>query len=296
MGTVIAGFCVIGICFGAQPLLHAVVSEILPREQRALAQGSINATAGVGAFVGLCMGGALLRHNNLENYRIYLYVAAAIFFLASLGIALCYNAPPREEQVTLTTREKLRRLDWVGYLLFTPGLVLFCIALSWSRNPYPWSSSRIVASFVAGVVLIIAFFIYEWRFKKDGVLNHGLFKDKNFSVALLLIFVEGLVFFAANTYFAFEVGIFTGADLLISGLHFGVTFIVSAVFALLSGIYSTKRKALRSPTVVGLVLVLVFMICMAATYGSNPGGAFWAFAVILGVGNGILLPTVMVLA
>ena len=50
MGTVIAGFSIIGICFGGQPLLHAIVSEILPREQRPFAQATVNATAGVGAF------------------------------------------------------------------------------------------------------------------------------------------------------------------------------------------------------------------------------------------------------
>jgi MFS family permease len=122
MNTVIAGYCVQGICFGAQPLLHAVVSEVLPRKHRPLAQGSVNAIAGIGGVVGLTMGGALLRHHVLENYRIYLYVTAGIFFAAAAGVALAYNPPPRELQVTLTTGKKLRRLNWVSYLLFTPGL------------------------------------------------------------------------------------------------------------------------------------------------------------------------------
>lgn len=295
-GTVIAGFCVIGICFGAQPLLHAVASEVLPRKQRPQAQAAINITAGLGAFGAICMGGALLRTNNLANYRIYLYVAAAIFLVAALGIGLLFNPLPREEQITMTTGEKLRRLDLVGYALFTPGIVLFSVALSWSRNPYPWSDARIIATFVIGVVSLIAFGIYEWRFKKDGVLHHDLFHDRNFLWALILIFVEGLVFFTANSYFAFEVSTFTQEDLLIAGLHFGMAFLSAMLFAFLAGIYSSKRKALGMPLVVGFVFLLIFNVCLAATAGYNPGKAFWAFGVILGMGLGIILPLTMVVA
>ena len=296
MGTAIAGFCIIGISFGVQPLLHAVVSEILPRKHRAYAQATVNASAGVGAFIALCMGGALLRNNVLNNYRIYLYFTAAIYFVAAAGIAALYNPPKREEEATLTTKQKLARLDWTGYALLIPGLVLFCIALSWSKNPYPWSSSRIISTFVIGILLLIGFCVYEWRFTKVGILDHRIFQGRNFSIALILIFIEGIVFFAANSYFPFEVGLFTGGDLLISGLHFGVTFLVSSAVACLSGWYTTKRLALRTPLIVGVSFLLLFTICMATTTTINPGGGFWAFGVILGIGLGIMLPSIMVLA
>ena len=297
MGTVIAGYCIQGICFGAQPLLHAVVSEILPRKQRPIAQGSVNAVAGLGAFIGIVMAGALLRYGNLGHYRLFLYVTAAVFFVAAAGIALAYNPPPRELQLSLTTGEKLRRLHWISYLLFTPGLVLFCVALSWSRNPYPWSDSRIIAPFVVGMLFILGFCVYEWRFTQTGILNHDLFRSRNFPIALLVIFCEGVTFFAANSYFAFEISVFTGHDLLISGLPFGTTFITSLVFACLAGPYSTRMKSLRLPITVGFAMILIFNICMAATYNKTSlSGAFWGFGIILGAGTGIILPLVMVAA
>lgn len=296
IGTVIAGFCVIGICYGAQPLLHAVASEIVPRKHRPQAQAAINITAGFGAFGAICLGGALLRRNNLSNYRIYFYVAAGIFLFAALGIALLFNPLPREEQITMITSEKLRQLDWVGYALFIPGIVLFSVALSWSRNPYPWSDARIIATFVVGVVALIGFGIFEWRFKKDGILNHDLFRDRNFLWSLILIFVEGLVFWTANSYFAFEVSTFTQQDLLIAGLHFGIAFLSGMLFSFLSSLYSSKRKALKMPLVLGFGFLLLFNVCLAATAGFNPGNGFWAFGVILGMGLGIILPLTMVVA
>ena len=296
MGTVTAGFVLIGVSFGSQALLHAVVSEVLPRRQRPIAQGILNIIGGLGGFLGICIGAGLIRGGALENFRIYLYVTAASFFVGAMGIVFCYNPPPRELQQTLSTRKKIQSLDWAGYLLFGAGLTLFSIALSWSQNPYPWSNSRIIAPFVIGVVLVIAFVIYEWRFKKDGFMNHALFKERNFTLALLLVFTEGLAFFAANSYFALEVGIFTGQDLLIVGLHYGITFLTIIVFSGIVSIFSTRYKALRLPIFVGFVFILVFNIVLAAAQPLNIRAAFWGLGVILGVGIGVMLPLIMVVA
>ena len=226
-----------------------------------------------------------------------MYGLAGIFAAAGLGVALCYHPPVRELQASLTTSEKLRRLDWIGYALFAPGLVLFCVALSWSQNPYHWSNGRIIGTFVTGIFLMTAFFVYEVRFKKDGILHHGLFtQDRNFPLALLVIFAEGVTFFAANSYYAFEVSVFKQDDLLIAGLHFGLVFLISMIFALVAGTYSVKTKTIRLPTFAGFLLILVFNICMATSSPSTNTSALWGYGVFLGAGLGIILPTIMVTA
>lgn len=168
VATAIAGFVLIGINYGSQPILFAVPSEILPRKQRPVAQATVNMSASVGGILSLVMGGALLRYGHLENYRTYFYVVAAFFGVSFLGILLFYYPPPREEQVSFTLAQKLQKLDWVGYALFAPGLTLFSMALSWSQNPYPWSDAHVIGPFVIGVAMIIAFIFYEWLVKKDG--------------------------------------------------------------------------------------------------------------------------------
>lgn len=296
IGSVIGGFTIMGVCYGAQPLLHAVVSEVLPRKHRPFAQASINISAGTGAVTGVCMGGALLRGGNLENFRVYLYVVAGIFALATIGILLCYNPPPRELQTMLNQTQKLRNLDWIGYLLLIPGLVLFCVGLAWYKNPYQFSNSRVLGTFIVGVLLAFAFVVYEWRFKKDGVLHHDLFKHRNFAIALWCVFVEGLAFFAANSYYVFEVSVFTGDDILISALHFGLISVVANVFSLVSGIWSAKKKVVRMPVLVGFVFFLLFFVVLVTTTPQSPKNVFWGYPVLAGIGIGILLPTIIVAA
>lgn len=296
MATMIGAFCVIGVSYGCQPLLHAIASEILPRKQRPVAQGSINVAAGIATVVCILAAATLLRQGNYQNYRIYMYIAGGVFFVAATGVAIFYSPPKRELQTQLNTKEKLRSINWISYALFTPGLVLFCVALSWSKNPYLWTNSRIIVPFVLGSTLMASFAVYEWRFKKDGIFHHGLFIDRNMWIALITIFAEGLAFFAVNSYFAFSASVLTHADFFTACQPFVVVFVVSLVTALLAGLYSSVKRQLKLPITLGFTLKTIALICLAATSGGNPGAAFYAFAVLLGVGLGIVIPLVMVVA
>lgn len=296
MATVIAGFSILGVSYGSQPLTFAIVSEILPRKHRPLAQGTLNVTSSLGAISGTCIGGALLRRGNLENYRIYLYILAGIYFGSTITLVLFYTPPPRQEEKTQTGRQKLSTLDWIGYILFAPGLCLFCMALAWSHQPYSWDNVHILATFIIGIALLFFFCLYEWLWKKDGIMHHGLFARRDFAISLINVAVEGFTFFAINYYYAFEVSVFIGADLFISGLHYGVMFAVALVATAASSAYSTRLKALRSPTIVGFVINLIFSICMATSTPRTKHGAFWGFPALFGAAVGLVLPTIMVSA
>jgi MFS family permease len=293
MATIIAGFTVLAVAYAAQSLLLAVVSEVLPRKHRPIAQAVANIFAGLGAILGLCLGGGLTENGNLENFRIYFYVNAAIYAVGSLICLALYNPPPRELQQVLTRSEKLRRLDWIGYIILPPGLTLLSIAFSWSDNPYPWKNDHILAPLLIGAALIIVFIIYEVRFKKDGMLHHNLFKHRNFPLALAAIFAEGFIFFSCNNYFPFEVSVFQHSNTLAVGLHWVVSFAVSLVVALAVSTYASYRKVVRGPLVAGFLLFLIFVILMATTNRHTSNSALWGYPAIVGAGFGTVLPNIL---
>ncbi|KAK5318691.1 hypothetical protein LTR93_008086 [Exophiala xenobiotica] len=294
MNVVIAGFTVIGIGTGSQALLFSVAAEVLPRKYRPFAAASLNLTAGLAAITSVCMGGALIRSGDLENYRPYFYLAASLFGIGVIACAFCYNPPPRPLQIELTTKEKLRRLDWIGYFLLTPGLVLFCLALAWSQNPYSWDSVNILAPFLLGVALLAAFGLYEWRVKKDGMVHHGLFRDRNFPLSLVTIFVEGIVFFSLNSYYTFQVSIFEQADLLVAGLHFMILFLTTSAVAFVTAPLSKHYKVVRYPTFFGFLCLLLFNIILATVTPRSNGKGFWAYPIVAGAGMGVILPLIIV--
>lgn len=159
-----------------------------------------------GLVTGLTLGGLFNRNGNPDGFRNYFYIAVGLFALAALTCYIAYQPPKRMLQTTLSTRQKLESLDWVGYGLLASSLVLVCIGLSWSQNPYKWSNAHTSAPFAIGVALAIALIVYETKFKADGMFHHGLFsRNRNFAISLLAVFCEGLAFFAATVYFSFQV-------------------------------------------------------------------------------------------
>ncbi|KAF9872152.1 siderophore iron transporter [Colletotrichum karsti] len=294
----IAGFCVIGIAFGAQPLLHTVSSEVLPRKWRAYGQASDMISNGLGSILGLLVGGAFNRTNDptSDGFRYYFYMAMALYAVSAILCIAVYNPPPRPLQKSLTTTEKLAKLDWVGYVFLAAGLVLFCLGLSWSKNPYEWSDAHVSATFGVGVALALALVVYETWFKKDGMFHHGLFtKNRNFTIVMLCVFAEGVAFFAANTYFAFQVSVLYETDAVLVGTRYALMSIASMIGSVICGWYCAKTHRVRWMTVGAFILFVVFFACMATT-NQGSSNAVWFYPVLLGFALGMTLTTLITAA
>ncbi|KAH6854698.1 major facilitator superfamily domain-containing protein [Chaetomium sp. MPI-CAGE-AT-0009] len=298
LNMVIAGFCLIGTAFGTQPLLHVVASEVLPRRWRGWAQACPLMFSTLGSLVGLFVGAALNRTSspNSDGFRYYFYMAMACYLLAAIACALVYNPPPLPGQLALTQREKLAKLDWVGYFLFSTGLVLFSVGLSYSNNPYEWTDPRVSATFAVGITLSLTLILYETYHKADGIFHNGLFsRNRNFAIATLAIFLEGLAFFAVNSYFAFQVTVLYESDAMLSAARYSLKFVFTAVFGCVAGWRATRTRRVRWITVAALALLLAFFVCMA-TSGRGSDAAVWGYAVLMGVAFGVVLTTLVTVA
>jgi hypothetical protein len=252
----------------------------------------------LGSLVGLFVGAALNRSSSLDShgFRYYYYMAMACFAIAAAVCALVYNPPPLPGQTQFTHRQKLARLDWIGYLLFSSGLVLVSVGLSYSNNPYPWSSARVSAMFAVGMAISVALSVYEKWYKTDGLFHHGLFsRNRNFAIACVSIFFEGLAFFAVNSFFSFQVSVLYEQDAVVVAARYSLKFILTAVFGCVAGWYCSRTRRVRWISVGAFLVLLVFFVCMA-TSGKGSDGAVWGYAVIMGVAFGIMLTTLITVA
>ncbi|KAK3694144.1 major facilitator superfamily domain-containing protein [Podospora appendiculata] len=297
MNMAIGGFCVIGIAFGTQPLLHVVTSEVLPRRWRSWGQAADMCSNAAGSILGLYVGGALNRTSDpaSDGFRYYFYMTMACFLIAAIMCAIVYNPPPMPLQNTLTNAEKLARLDWVGYFFLATGLVLFSVGLAYSKNPYEWTDPHVSATFAVGLTLALCLVGYETFVKKDGMFHHGLFKNRNFAVSTFCVFCEASAFFAANTYFAFEVSVLYETDALLVGARYSIMMVSSAITAGLTGWYCARTKRIRWVSTVSFVAFAVFFICMANA-NTTTNKAAWFYPVLLGVGLGMSLTSLVTAA
>lgn len=296
MNTAILGQVIAGISYGAQPLNHAIPSEVLPRKYRPYAQAVVNVAACIGGFLALIAGGALTRNGHPEGFRPFWYIGAAIYGVSGVIGIFCYNPPLRALQTSLTQNEKLRLLDWPGYFLLIVGLVLTCVGLSWAENPYTWSDPHVLSTFTIGIVFCALLITYEWKFTKTGMFHHSLFKlGPNFAIALGTVFVEGMLFFCTNNYFAYQVSTMYETDRLIITTRYSLTFILFALFAITAGAYCSYFKIVRLPTSAAFLSFLIFFILMA-TSSPTTSGQVWGYPAFLGFGLGVCLCTLVTAA
>ena len=261
----------------------------MPRKWRTIAQAATATAGGLGGVVGALMAGGLVR-TDPTKWRIFFYIVVGMYVAVLAIIVLLYNPPKRELQTTLSQREKLARLDWIGYVLFVPGLLLFGFALTSSTGIYPWSSPKIIGPLAVGAVLLVVFALYEWLFKKDGILNHGVFTNgRNFPIVYGLFFIEGLLFFATNAYFSFEVAVVYGKGLFTAGAYYSLGFAVLILTSQITGIYCAKTKTIRGPLVVAFLSFGIFCSLMASSKTSYSSGHLLGYVVFFGIGIGISL-------
>lgn len=126
----------------------------------------------------------------------------ALWGLTSLGIFIGYRPPKRHTRLDhLPFLAKLARLDLPGCGLLTAGLTLLLVGLNLGGGIFAWSAAPVLATVVVGIVTLIAFGVYEWKFTKTGILNHDLFRGgkergRTFAICVCLMFIEGILLFS----------------------------------------------------------------------------------------------------
>ena len=126
----------------------------------------------------------------------------ALWAATAIGIFFGYRPPKRHTRLDhLSFWQKLTHLDLVGFGLLTTGLTLFLVGLNLGGGLFPWTNSRVLATLIVGLMILIAFGVYEWKGTKTGILNHELFKGgkaagRTFAICVGLIFIEGILLFS----------------------------------------------------------------------------------------------------
>ena len=168
-------------------------SEVVPRKYRGAVQLWIGELSLLGQLIGAIVGPAFLDKSVTSGWRWFFYMEGGLFVVSLAGIVLFYKPPPRETTEShFTFRQKIKSLDLVGWVFQAGGFLLFLIGMTWGGGGrYAWSDKWVVGFLVAGLGSLVIFVLYEWKGRTDGIAPHALFRNRNYPLALLAIFLEG---------------------------------------------------------------------------------------------------------
>ena len=165
------------------PQTMAVITRIFAPNKRGAAMGLWGATAGVATLVGPILGGVLVDGFGWEWIFIVNVPVGIVAFV------LAWRLVP-----SLTTHA--HKFDILGVVLSGVGLFLVVFGLQ-EGETYEWGT---ITGFITvplligvGVVVLIAFVIWQAVQKGEPLLPLSLFKDRNFALANVAITAMGFV-------------------------------------------------------------------------------------------------------
>lgn len=159
ISTLIGASVFIGIAAAVQLSYTMIIGELVPIKDR----GYWYAVTLV-PVIPFAFFGAFLSHNFLliATWRWSYYLCIILQGIALILLAVSYFPPSFEKLHSVKSRKGLiKEIDYIGIFLWTLGVVLFLLGISWGGGQYPWKSAAVISTLVIGGVGILAFFVWE---------------------------------------------------------------------------------------------------------------------------------------
>ncbi|MCJ1420476.1 hypothetical protein MMC32_006833 [Xylographa parallela] len=286
MTMLIGGGILIGTTLSTIAIVQAIPAEVLPLKYRALANGFAFLAGAIGGLLGV-LGAGGVTNTNASGWRDIFWIQAAFHLTTTLGLLFFYFPQRRSDYPKMSFKGYLWAIDPIGSLLFITSATLMLLALDWAGGAYAWSDVHVAVPLAVGLALLVAFGVYEWKGRDDGLVAHVFFKKSpNFALSVFAFAVEGWLFYSAvnsiTPQIVLNLGFETNAwKISIRQLAYNVTTLVASIPLTL---YATKYKDLKSPLLVTFGLFLVVTICYA-TITPNLNSAQIGYNVISGIGQ-----------
>jgi DHA2 family multidrug resistance protein len=168
---------------GLVPLSQAVLLDTYPRERHASAMAMWGVGVMVGPILGPTLGGYL---TEVYNWRWVFYINLPFGLLALLGIL---------SFVPETERDRGRPLDWFGFTLLSLAIGALQLMLDRGQSQDWFTSGEVIIESVLSALFLYLFVVHMLTHRRP-FLEPGLFKDRNFAIGLVFIFVVGIILLA----------------------------------------------------------------------------------------------------
>jgi EmrB/QacA subfamily drug resistance transporter len=187
------------------------------------------------------------------------------------------------------------KVDYLGGVLLAVATTALILLATWGGTQYAWASAQIVGLGLLGVAAGAAFCVVETK-AAEPMLPLHVFRNRNFSLAMVLTFLTGLAMFGAMTFLPLYQQTVQGASPTVSGLLLTPMMVGSTVTSMLAGQVVTKTGRYKLFPVLGGALMAVAMILLTRLGVGTTRTTTGLYYVVLGMGLGFLMQMVSLIS
>lgn len=268
-----------GLLVGAMAIMADLVS---PRE-RGKYMGMMAGVMSVAMIGGPLVGGTLTDH---LGWRWAFYINLPLGAVALLMVVTVLHLPKKRAQ---------GRVDYVGAALLTTVITAVVLIASWGGTEYAWGSATIIGLFVLAAAALAGFLYVEQRVS-EPILPLGIFRNRNFTLVIVMGFLLGFVMFGSMTFLPLFQQAVQGASATNSGLLLLPILLPLMTVSVFVGRATTANGKYRIYPLIGGVLIPVSLFLLAQMDTGTSRLTAGLYMVILGTGMGFLMQLTMLIA
>jgi DHA2 family multidrug resistance protein len=228
------------------PVGMAIVYREFPPNQRTIALGFWSIAAAASVSFGPLIGGYLV-----DNFNWPLIFDVNV----PIGIAgLLATAIIQKEYKS----HRLPAFDTIGFIsisVFLPVLIYALTEGNSTTNSEGWYSPVVLLCFGIAIISLAVFLVTELTIK-EPLIDLRLFKDFNFAISSLVIFIFGIGMFGSTFLIPLYLHNALGYTAIQAGSVFFPLGIIQGCMAPVAGIFSNKYNA-KIPIILGAILLTI---------------------------------------
>ncbi|RMD39615.1 hypothetical protein DV735_g5511, partial [Chaetothyriales sp. CBS 134920] len=267
---------------GIISLTEILITDLIPLRFRGQWAGLISGMWSLGSVSGPVIGGAFAS----VGWR-------WIFWINLPFIGVCFVLIPlflRLNLVPSSIMSKLKRVDWIGTIIFVGSSVSFLIPLTWGGVMYPWSSWRTLVPLLVGAAGLAAFVLYEKFVAPHPSIPLSIFANRTTNTAFFTTVLHGILLWCLLYYQPLYYEAVKGYKPVIAGVAlFPSTFTV-APMAVIAGISITKLNRYRWCIYAGWAVTTLGCGLLILLDVDTTIPQFIFINLVPGVGLGLLFP------
>ena len=187
------------------------------------------------------------------------------------------------------------KVDYLGGTLLAVAATALILLATWGGTQYAWASVQIIGLAVLTVAATAAFCLVETR-AAEPMLPLHVFRNGNFSLAMVMTFFTGLAMFGAMTFLPLFQQTVQGESPTVSGLALTPMMLGVTVTSIVAGQVTTKTGRYKVFPILGGGIMALGMYLLTGLDVGTTVLTSALFYVVLGLGMGFLMQMVSLIA
>ena len=187
------------------------------------------------------------------------------------------------------------KVDYLGGSLLAVAATALILLATWGGTQYRWGSVQIIGLALVTAAATVAFCVTETR-AAEPMLPLHVFRNRNFSLAMVMTFLTGLAMFGAMTFLPLFQQTVQGESPTVSGLALTPMMLGVTVTSIVAGQVTTKTGRYKIFPILGGGIMGIGMYLLTGLDVGTTRLTSAIYYIVLGLGMGFLMQMVSLIA